>query len=243
MSYNVAMNKFLALILGLLVFFGAVSPVLAAGPVLELVAQGRSVESAGGWGTEVSARPGDTFLLWFVVKNTAYGSVASNAKVKVDMPSGESNPLVLTVHASADNASSVVQTIKINLNGSSSVISYVPGGDAEVITNGVRTKITPDVDGANMTTQYVGIGNINGGDFSYAKVVGTTKIAPRETSGPTPTATPTVLGTGGGTATSSAVAATTPSTGFNEVMWPTLMWLMVGVSGYSIRKWAKQKSV
>jgi hypothetical protein len=248
MSYNIVMSKILALILGCSVFFGLVTPVFAASPVLELVAQGRSVESAGGWGTDVNARPGDVFLLWFVVKNTAYGTVATNAKVKVDMPNGEANPLVLTVHATADGANSVEQKLTISLNGPASTISYIPGGDAVVITNGVNTKITPDQAGANMTTQYVNIGNINGGDFSYAKVLGTTKIAPRETAVPTitPTNTPSVASasvSASASATASAVANTTPDTGVNEVMWSTLMWLGVGVSGYSIRKWASKRSV
>lgn len=238
------MKKILIGVLGIMMFLGMTGPVFAANPTLELVAQGRSVESAGGWGTTVYARPGDTFLLWFVVKNTGYGTVASNAKVKVDMPSGESNPLILTVHAVADNATEVTQNVTINLNGPASTITYVPSNDAEVITNGAHTKISPDQDGANMTTQYVGIGSINGGDFSYAKVLGTTKLAPRNTPALTETPTPTGVVSGATTtATASAVAKTTPATGDNEVIWPTVAFLALGMGGFALRSWAKKATV
>ncbi len=223
-------------------------PVKADGPVLVLEAQGRSLESGGAWGTNNEAKPGDTFLLFFEVKNTTDGTVANNVRIKVDLPGGEANPLVLTVHAVADNAAEVVQPITINLNGPASSISYEAGNNAEFVTNGVQTPITPDQSGANMTTQYVGIGNINGGDFSYAKVLGTTLIAPQTTPAPTATVTPTPANTimGGGTvttttATGSAVAATTPKTGADGTLWQTLAFAAVGAGGYSIRKWAHKR--
>jgi hypothetical protein len=247
MSYNITMIKYLALMLGGLMIFGSAFPVAASGPQLVLNSRGRGVESAGAWGNSADARVGDTFWLWIAVQNSVAGTTANNVRVKVDLPTGESGILVLTVHARADNAPEITQNLTINLlKDFKSDITYLPG-NAMVITSltGIHRQVQPDSTTANLTTQEVSIGDVVGGDFTYAQLLATTTIGMRTaTIAPTvtPTVTPTVLGTGGATATASAVASTTPSTGVNEIIWPTLLWLGVGISGYSIRTWARQKS-
>lgn len=164
---------------------------LATNPNLTLLYLGNNNnDSSDSWDKDVSANVGEYIQFYAEIHNTNVPTTANNVKIKVNLPPGSGSS---SATVSADNASSVSDSLNIQVNGGGT-LEYVTGStELTWDVNGDGTKEfdhTPFGDG--IVGSGIVLGNQQGCNQYIIQVTFLVKVvAPQASPSPTPTPTPT----------------------------------------------------
>ena len=185
-------------------------------PILQVNFIGVNNTKGGGWTDPIYADPGNVIQFRADISNIVRDTTASNVRIKVDLPPSASSTQIATIHIDADNAAPTEETATVILNSGEEQLVYRPG-HAVRIASGTSTSISPDTISANLTTQEISIGDIQGGAEYYVQVTFKADLSfhptptPTPTSTPSPTPTPTPTPTQGPTPTPTPTPAPSPT--------------------------------
>jgi len=202
---------------------------------------GRNLTDGTDWTSEVAAGVGDVIRYKVAVVNADGTNTARDVTVRIQLPhlgmKFVLSPVsyVLAANTRAKDADVSTELVDENNYG----LEYIPG-TSKLTKNGSTRSLSPDSENANLTVSAVDIGDVAAGsgnmavlEFEAKVVEGQKKVVPTSTPTPTPT--------GNNTATGSAVATTSPQTGFTDPVWiNTLEWIGVGTAGIGLRTWARK---
>lgn len=160
------------------------------------------------WGDPVNANPGEVIEFRVVAQNTASGATANNVKITASLPSDPANPVVASSTVSADNASSVSDTLTVNITGGSQQGFAYISGHARIFSPSCPSGCSaPDT----VTSGGVSVGNLAFGESAQVlfKAYVTNNVVATPT--PTGTMTPTPTGTMTPTPTLTPIGTLTPT--------------------------------
>lgn len=201
----------------------------------------RNITTNSDWADSVEAKKDDVLKYRLTITCTDSIAEAKDVKVLVRLPNLATRLSLNTAsYVTALNAVArdVVATSALQDNGMFA-LEYVPGTASISKAGGSYVSISPDTATDNLTTTTIRIGNILSGEANRSVIEFDAKVVLQESNKTgtggggvitTPTPTPT------GTATNSAVAKTTPKTGFTDPIWVnTFGWLALGVAGGGLK--------
>jgi hypothetical protein len=179
-----------------------------------------------------------------VLSNNEPGSTIRDVKIQVPLMADERVVYHPRFHLRAMNAGILDTDVAVNLPSSYITMVYLPG-TAKVTSGGSTKAISPDTEKANLTTQEVAINDIPYGEGNAATVTCQVQMVAADSSNTNDSNSSSTSsgGIGGGdvagTASTSAVAETSPKTGIGDSLWlSTGGWLVLGIGGIGLKKLA-----
>jgi hypothetical protein len=234
-------------ILGVLpLMFLMVNPASVSAQQPQLVSEfsGRNVTTNSSWENPVDAKVQDVVRYKLVITNSNSGTTAKSVNVRVMLPIlGGKQVLSPSSYVTALNTTARDTYAMTEVGETDFGLLYI-SGTSRLTKNGNTTSLSPDDDFSNVTVSAINIGDIAGGVGNGATIEFEARVVERsEMKKYTTTITPTVAQAIGGAAisTSSAVAATTPTTGITDpVFVNTFGWMAVGGAGIALRKFSSR---
>ncbi|MBI4691943.1 MAG: hypothetical protein HY773_00650 [Candidatus Terrybacteria bacterium] len=144
---------------------------------------------SGNWQNySVSASPGEIISLLVHYHNFTSTEVAQNVRIRVDVPTGNSNSHMLRLYFWADNSPTLYDSVTVNVSNSQyisfvtgSVLQYQGGGSATVPSGGDNI----------VTASGLNIGNVSYGNSESGYITLRLQLSNNSTTGGIPTATTT----------------------------------------------------
>lgn len=174
--------------------FLSLKSVSAGSPNLTLLYLGNNNnDSSDSWDHDVTLTSGQQVQLYAEIHNTNVPSTANNVKVKATLPSGTFTDGSSTATLTADNASSVSDSVALHITGGgqlnyvpgSTVLTWDPNGDGNYEYN-----LTPVADGI-VDGGFTLPSGLNGCNQYIAQVAFLAQVTgPSPTPSPTPTPSP-----------------------------------------------------